>query len=155
MRRLNERNKTYVYYALLKELETGVDADGLYTGENIPVYDTPVQARMVVGLTTGAATLQQFGIEDGYAVKVVTDELDCPIDTSSVVWLCLGDVEPYDAEKTYSSKDYAIKDGKIMRYDLISDTWSEVPYTHWVQRVSKSFGYITYLLKEAEVSNAI
>lgn len=154
MRRLNERNKTYVYYSLYKGVRVGRD-ESLYTGENIPYYSLPVKARMVVGLTTGLAALEQFGITDGYAVKVVTDETDCPVDTASVFWLCLGDLPVYDSTEQYITGDVVLKDGYPQKYDSSTQTWSGVPYTHIVQRVSKSFGYITYLLKDVEVSGEI
>lgn len=151
MRRLNERNKTDVCYALYEDTTITQD-EGLYTGENIPQYGEAQVARMVVGIVTGTAALEQYGIEDGYAIKIVTDDTDCPITTASVLWLALGDVAPYDASVAYVDKQCAIKDGKVQRYDFSSDSWKVVPHTHVVTRVAKSFGYITYLAKEVSVT---
>lgn len=155
MRRLNERNKSYVYYAPCtgKTITMTDDTqDALYTGENPPTYGNVVEARMVVGIATGNALLEDFGINNSYAVKLVTDDVDCPIDEESVMWIAIGKVPEYSANETYVDKALAIKSGKIQRYDSVHDTWSEVPYTHVVTRVAKSFGYITYLLQEVDVS---
>lgn len=149
MRRLNERNKSEVYYALYEGKQPTYE-DELYTGENVPTYSDVVEARMVVGIVTGAADLEQYGITDSYSVKLVTDDVDCPIDTDSVMWVAQGYIAPYDESYGYLPGDKCIKDGRIVRYE--SGSWEEVPHTHVVIRVAKSFGYITYLLKEVQVS---
>ena len=149
MRRLNERNKTYVYYMPFKGQEQTTDADGLYTGENVPTYDKVVEARMVVGIATGSAALEEFGINDGYAIKVVTDDVNCTLNTDSIVWLGMGKLYEYD-EDTYVAGAPCIHNGEIEKLDLGTEEWQVVNYTHIVKRVSKSFGYITYLLKEVD-----
>lgn len=148
--RLSDRNKQPVYYALYQGKQSTVDANGLYTGENVPVYSTPALADMVVGLNSGSALLEQFGISDSYSVKLATDDTDLAISTSSVLWLGLGTIGAYASGRSYGEGDLAIKDGTIKR--LKNGAWAEVPYTHAVVRVSKSFGYITYLVKEVSVS---
>lgn len=151
--RLSERNKQPIYYALYDGTEQTTDENGLYTGENPPKYKPVVCERMVVGINAGSAFLEQFGINDGFSVKVATDDISCPIDTASVIWLGLGEVNNYNESCNYSDGDMAIIDGKPMRYeDGDEPKWAEVPYTHAVVRVSKSMGYITYLLKEVTVS---
>lgn len=150
--RLSERNKQPVYYALYEGTEETVDENGLYTGENPPVYSAPALAEMVVGLNTGSALLEQFGINDSYSVKLATDDTSLAIDASSVLWLGLGYVAKYADGRAYKTGDLAIKDGKMMRYDADAEEWNELPHTHAVVRVSKSFGYITYLVKEVSVS---
>ena len=147
MRRLNERNKSYVYFANCTGKTQGVDSDGLYTGENLPTYDKVTEARMVVGIVTGVASLKEFGISDDYSVKMVTDETDCSLSEASIVWLGLGKLEEYDAN-TYVAGTPCIKNGEIVKF--IDNEWKIVNYTHVVIRVAKSFGYITYLLKAVD-----
>ena len=149
MRRLNERNKSYVYFMNCKGKQKVNDSDGLYTGENIPIYDPVVEARMVVGIVTGVASLKEYGITDDYSVKMVTDDTDCTLSEASVVWLGFGKIEEYD-EDTYVAGTPCIKNGEIERYNLAKEEWEVVSYTHVVTRVAKSFGYITYLLKAVE-----
>lgn len=149
MRRLNERNKSYVYFMNCKGKTQGVDSDGLYTGENLPTYGDLTEARMVVGIVTGVASLKEFGITDDYSVKAVTDETDCSLSEASVVWLGFGKIEEYD-EDTYVAGTPCIKEGEIKKYNLTTADWEVVNYTHVVTRVAKSFGYITYLLKAVD-----
>ena len=150
MRRLSERNKVPVYYRTYDGTQDA-QVDGLYTGENEPQYSDTVKERMVVGLNSGSAALEQFGIYDPFSVKITTDREDCPIDTSSILWLGFGDIEDYDETATYETGNIVIKDGVIVSYTE-SGAWEEVPHTHVVQRVQKSFGYVSYLAKEVEVS---
>lgn len=147
MRRLNERNKSYVYFMNCKGKTQGVDSDGLYTGENLPTYGDLTEARMVVGIVTGVASLKEFGITDDYSVKAVTDETDCSLSEASIVWLGFGKIEEYD-EDTYVAGTPCIKDGEIVKF--VDGVWEVVNYTHVVTRVAKSFGYITYILKAAD-----
>lgn len=149
MRRLNERNKTYVYFANLESVEQTQDSDGLYTGENVPVYGQVQEARMVVGVATGSAALEQFGINDNYSVKAVTDDTSCTLSESSVVWLAIGSLRPYNPS-TYVLGTPCIKDGKIQSLAVGATEWRLVNHTHIVTRVAKSFGYITYLLKAVD-----
>ena len=152
--RLSERNKSPIYYALYTGTQITTDANGFYTGENPPTYGNVVKDYMVVGLNTGTALLEQFGIADSYSVKLATDDPTCPIDEASVLWLDMGDLEAYSQQTVYADGAVAIKDGKIMVKSTSSGAavWTEVPYTHAVVRVSKSKGYITYLLKSVDVT---
>lgn len=149
--RLNERNKSNVYYALYQGSETTME-DGLYTGENPVVYGNVTKERMVVGTNSGISALEQFGIADPFTVTIVTDNTACPIDTSSILWLFMGEIKDFSEEETYEDGSMAIKDGAICKYNAALDEWEAVPHTHVVTRVSKSFNYIKYLVKEVEVT---
>ncbi len=148
--RLNERNKQNVYYALYSGTQTGVDADGLLTGENPPSYGPATKARMVVGVNSGSSILEQYGIYDPFTAKLVTDDVTCPVTTSSILWLFMGELSTFSDVETYSEGDVVIKDGVISK--LAEGEWVAVPHTHVVTRVAKSFGYISYLVKEVEVT---
>lgn len=147
MRRLNERNKSYVYFMTYKGTEPIYNSDGLRTGETLPTYNPVQEARMVVGVVTGTAALEEFGISEGYAVKMVTDDVNCPLSVNDIVWLAMGKLYEYD-EDTYVAGTPCIHDSAIDKLEIGSDEWRVVNYTHIVTRVAKSFGYITYLLKE-------
>lgn len=147
MRKLNERNKTYVYFMPFREMQYTQNSDGLYTGENLPLYASLVEARMVVGVNTGTAALEEFGVNDNYLVTAVTDDVNCTLNTDGIVWLAMGKLETYD-EDTYVAGTPCIYDGEIKKLEAGSSEWRVVNYTHIVKRVAKSFGYITYLLKE-------
>ena len=148
MRRLNERNKSYVYFMNCRGVQKAQDVDGLYTGDNLPIYDAVQEARMVVGVATGSASLKEFGITDDYAVKMVTDDTNCTLSEASIVWLNLGKVEEFDENKDYIAGDVVIDDGELKKYN--GTDWVISNYTHVVTRVAKSFGYITYILKAVD-----
>ena len=148
MRRLNERNKTYLYFMRYAGTES-LYTDNLFTGEAIPRYDNLTEARMVVGTPTGSASLEAFGINESYIVKAVTDDVNCPLSKDDIVWLGLGKLKPYD-ERTYKVGTPCIHNGEIEKLEEGSSEWRIVNYTHIVTRVAKSFGYITYTLKEVD-----
>ena len=132
-----------------KGLQHTADADGLYTGENLPLYDPVVEARMVVGVPTGRASLQEFGIEEGYFVTAVTDDVNCKLSVNDIVWLNMGKLQPYD-ETTFVYGTPFIDDGEIKVIEEGTAEARVVGYNHIVTRVAKSFGYITYTLKEVD-----
>lgn len=148
MRRLNERNKTYLYYMPYSGTQP-LYKDDLFTGESVPIYSPVVETRMVVGVPRGTAGLEAFGINESYTVTAVTDDVDCKLSVNDVVWLGFGKLKPYD-ERTYVVGTPCIVDGEIKKLEEGSSEWRVVNYTHIVTRVAKSFGYITYTLKQVD-----
>ena len=74
------RNKQTFYYALPTGTLTDVlDADGFYTGEQLPAYGTPVKAEMNISPATGRTVLEWFGVNETYDHILVTDDVNCPI----------------------------------------------------------------------------
>ena len=86
MRCLN-KNKRPVYYALYKGKTPITDADGNLTGEFTLTYTEPIMAEMNVSQARGTADVEQFGINTPYTHTIVTDQMDCPIDTDSILWI--------------------------------------------------------------------
>lgn len=74
-----ERNKTDVKYQLYTGETEKLDGDGLYTGEKVPTYGTPVTIRASVSAARGTADLDQFGINVPYTNTVIVDDMSCPI----------------------------------------------------------------------------
>lgn len=74
-----ERNKTDVKYQLYTGETEKLDSDGLYTGEKVPTYGTPVTIRASVSAARGTADLDQFGINVPYTNTVIVDDMSCPI----------------------------------------------------------------------------
>lgn len=74
-----ERNKTDVKYQLYTGETEELDGDGLYTGEKVPTYGTPVTIRASVSAARGTADLDQFGINVPYTNTVIVDDMSCPI----------------------------------------------------------------------------
>ena len=81
------RNKQTIYYALYKGKEKVYDANGLYTGDHKPSYEEPVKMRMNVSAARGSASVEMFGVNTNYSKVLVTDDMSCPIEETSVMWV--------------------------------------------------------------------
>lgn len=81
------RNKQTFYYALFEGLPDELDEYGLYTGNQIPSYTTPVEAKMNISPSYGRSALEAFGINETYDKVLVTDDMDCPIKEDSILWI--------------------------------------------------------------------
>jgi hypothetical protein len=81
------RNKTSFYYLLYQGKERVVNEDGDETGEKRVVYSEPTLMRANVSAATGYAQTEQFGNFITYDKVIVTDDIDCPIDENSVLFL--------------------------------------------------------------------
>lgn len=101
-----ERNKQMFFYLLYDRKEPVKDGDGNETGEETVVYKPAVSFRANVSAATGASQVEQFGSLTGYDKVIVTDDLSCPIDENSVLFL---DKEPEYGEDGKPLYDYMVK----------------------------------------------
>lgn len=81
-----ERNKRSFSYLLYRGSEAVLDADGNEVGTK-PAYSAAVEMRANISPATGAAQVEQFGNLAGYDKVIVTDEMSCPIDETSVLFI--------------------------------------------------------------------
>ena len=119
------RNKRTIWYALFKERTPVQDVYGNDTGDPVISYEDPVQIEVNVSEATGRSMTQQFGNLENYDKVIVTDDMDCPIDANSVLFV---DREPETS-----------LDGDLL-YDYV------------VRRVSKSLNYISIAISKVRVS---
>lgn len=108
--RCMERNKRTFHYALFKEKAPYTDEDGNESGEFRTVYEAPVEMRANVSMATGNSNIEQFGNDLKYDKVIVTDDLTCPIDESSVLFVDSPPREDADGNLLF---DYVVK--KIAR----------------------------------------
>ena len=120
-----ERNKTGFWYLLYDRKEPVIDEYGNETGEETVVYKEAAAFRANVSAATGSSQVEQFGALSGYDKVIVTDDLRCPIDEHTVLFL--------DKRPEYD------EDGKPL-YDYI------------VKRVAKSLNSISYAVTKVSVS---
>lgn len=120
-----ERNKVGFFYLLYDRKEPVTDGDGNETGEETVVYKPAVSLRANVSAATGASQVEQFGNLTGYDKVIVTDDLTCPIDENSVLFL--------DKEPVYD------EDGKPL-------------YDYMVRRVAKSLNSVSIAVTKVSVS---
>ena len=100
-------------------------ADELLYYQARELYDPAVKLRANVSSATGTAQIEQFGNFAGYDKVIVTDDLTCPIDENSVLFV--------DKLPEYS------EDGTPL-YDYV------------VKRVAKSLNAIAYAIQKVNVS---
>lgn len=81
------RNKTPIYYALYNGDTEATDADGLYTGETTSSYSEPVEIRASVSAARGTSDIDLFGVNVSYSKTVIVDDMSCPIDEHSRLWI--------------------------------------------------------------------
>lgn len=120
-----ERNKTVFWYQLYDHKEAVKDEEGNETGSAKPIYKPAVEMRASISAATGSAQIEQFGNLVGYDKVIVTDQLDCPIDESAVLFV--------DKPPQYDTEDTPL-------YDYI------------VKRVAKSLNFIAYAVSKVNVS---
>lgn len=119
-----ERNKTPFWYQLYDRTETVENEYGNEVGP-VVVYKDAVEMKGNISSATGSAQVEQFGNFAGYDKVVVVDDMSCPIEETTVLFI---DKKPeYDAEGN-PLFDYVVK------------------------RVAKSLNVIAYAVKRVDVS---
>lgn len=120
-----ERNKVPFWYLLYDRKEPIKDEYGNESGENQVFYKPAVQQEGNVSAATGTTQVEQFGNFISYDKVIVTDNLTCPIDEDTVLFI---DKEPEYAEDGTPLYDYIVK------------------------RVAKSLNSISYAVSKVTVS---
>lgn len=118
-------NKRPFYYCLFSDKEPIEDEYGNETGEMRVIYEAPVQMLANISQATGQSNTEQFGNLENYDKVIVTDDLNCPIDESSVLFI---DKEP--------------------EYSLAGDPM----YDYTVRRVAKSINSVSIAVRKVNVS---
>lgn len=122
--KLMKRNLVPVYYCLYSERVPLLDDDGYETGEHGVGYHEPVKLLCSVSPATGYAQVNMFGNLESYDKVLITDDMDCPIDENTVLFI---------------DKDPEFKDGKPT-------------YDYTVRRVARSLNTISYAVSKVKVS---
>lgn len=116
--RLLKRNKRTIYFAGVSSVSVQYDEYGNETGAPLITYTAPVSADMVLSGVSGEEPFQPFGIGAGYSLIGVTDDMACPIDEESIVWVNVSTSTPHDYEvvgvsKTLNAVKYALKEVSV------------------------------------------
>ena len=127
-----EINKTTIWYSNLIGTEDVTDENGLMTGSPKPTYSAPKPLRVAlsesIGLNNltaqGVADLKPYGIFTNYTHRMITEDMDCPLNEESIIW---HGTDP-------------------------GDDPDSIPYNFRVVRVSKTRNYKMYYLREVYVS---
>ena len=112
------RNKQKIYYALLIGMNEIRDEYGNLTGESDLQYGEPTEYFINVSAARGTADVEQFGINAIYTKTMVTNDLDCPIDETTHLWINREPTQPHNyvvtsVAKSLNSVTYAIKEVSV------------------------------------------
>ena len=113
-----DRNKQKIYYSLYLSKTPILDEYGNQTGEYEISYDTPVALDINVSAARGTSDVEQFGINLNYTKSMVTNDLNCPIDETTRLWVGIEPTEPHNyavvsVAKSINSITYAIKEVSV------------------------------------------
>lgn len=123
--KLMRRNLSPIYYCLYQEKLPVVDENGYETGETRIVYSPPQNLLCSVSPATGYAQANVFGSLDAYDKVLLTDDITCPIDENTVLFI--------DKKPEFDAEGFPLFD-----------------YT--VRRVAKSLNAVSYAVKKVKVS---
>lgn len=105
--KLQQRNLKPIWYCLYKGKEPITDDQGYETGEYEVTYFDPVKAKVNVSPATGWSQVGMFGNQESYDKVIVTDDIDCPINENTVLFI---DKEPQkDGDEYIFDYDYVVK----------------------------------------------
>lgn len=135
-----KRNQRPFYYCLYKEEIPILDEYGNETGQTIVVYDEAIEMMANISQATGQSNTEQFGNLENYDKVIVTDDLDCPIDENSVLFI--------DKEPEYKEADY----NKATAITFVESTVQVPVYDYIVRRVAKSLNSISIAVSKVKVS---
>jgi hypothetical protein len=123
--KLLKRNLSTIHYCLYERSEPILDDDGNETGEDKITYSEPVEFECSVSAATGYSATEMFGNLENYDKTIITDDMECPIDEHSVLFV--------DKEPEFDT------DGRPL-YDYI------------VRRVAKSINNISFAIRKVDVT---
>jgi hypothetical protein len=112
------RNKQRIFYSLYTGKQEVRDEYGNLVSEPILTYDEPVEYYINVSAARGTADVEQFGINTNYSKTMVTNDLDCPINETTRVWIDREPTEPHNyvvvmVARSINSITYAIKEVSV------------------------------------------
>lgn len=119
--KLMECNKSAFYYSLYSEDSGSADE----YGNPAAAYGKPVKARASISSAKGSTETEQFGTSVQYDRVIITDDMHCPIDENTVLFV---DVQPEFDNCGQPLGDYIVK------------------------RVAKSLNCISYAISRVNVS---
>jgi len=135
-----KRNQRPFYYCLYKADAPAVDEYGNETGDTIVTYYDAVLMGANISPATGQSMTEQFGNLESYDKVIVTDDMNCPISETSVLFI----------DKAPQYKNVTVYEPTAIT-TTVSTVSVPVP-DYVVRRVSKSLNSISIAVKKVDVS---
>jgi hypothetical protein len=117
-----------------------LDEYGNLSGEKIVTYEDDVMEMANISTATGQSNTEQFGNLENYDKVIVIDDLDCPIDENSVLFI---DKEPEYKDAEYNEQTAITITGATVKVPV---------YDYIVRRVAKSLNSISIAVSKVKVS---
>lgn len=142
-----KRNQRPFYYCLYQAEVPIVDEDGFETGETIVTYHDPVQMYANISWAKGESSTEIFGNLENYDKVIVYEDLNCPIDENSVLFV---DKAPeYTNVPTHRFTERTALYGDDT-YEI--ETVSVPVPDYMVIRVAKSLNSVSVAIRKVELS---
>lgn len=140
--RCTRRNKHRIWVCVYTGERDIRDKNGKKTGEKVPVYTTPHEVWLNVSPATGQSGTEQFGTLENYDKVLVTNDLSCPIDERSALFI--------DKDPSYTS----VFTGYISTSTSTSVAeYVNVPVADYtVRRVAKSLNSMSVAVRKVTVT---
>ena len=143
-----KRNQQAFNYCLYAGKTSLIDEYGNDTGEQILTYSAPVTMYANISPATGQSNTEQFGNLENYDKVIVTDDLNCPIDENSVLFI---DKEPEFTSVTTYAEVTNTNNGQAVT-TLVAQTVSVPAHDYIVRRVAKSLNCVSIAVGKVIVS---
>lgn len=149
MRTLNRNKQKFTYCLLSDNGFNIVDENNNRTGEIVAEYSDGIEMSANISPATGASKNDIFGDLDDYDKVIVTDDMSCPIDETSVLFI--------DNEPDYASRDirYVVlvyMPGESNPREIYVTAQLKTPlYDYVVKRVAKSLNSISIAVSKVRV----
>ena len=120
-----KRNQSKFWYCLYQGTEELRDDSLNESGDERVIYSRPVLMTANVSPATGASVTEQFGNLENYDKVIVTEQVNCPIDEHSVLFV-----------------------DKVPEYDPAQNPI----YDYVVRRVARSLNSVSIAIRKVDVS---
>lgn len=139
------RNKRPFYYCLYSSQSAQYDEYGNETGEPRIIYGDAVQMYANISQATGQSNTEQFGNLESYDKVIVSDDLNCPIDENSVLFI---DKAPEYGEGVI----IGYKESQTVLGDPTPIIYKPPLFDYIVVRVAKSLNSVSIAVRKVKVS---
>lgn len=140
------RNKVRIWYCPYVGKQDLLDSNGKKTGEKILTYGQEVEMWANVSPATGQSSSEQFGNLENYDKVIVTNDLSCPIDENSVLFI---DKEP---EYTQVLTMQLRPSDTLLGEDALTPVYVDIPVPDYtVRRVARSLNSLSIAVRKITV----